>query len=206
MDQLHDRAASVRGAPALTFATGTCRYTFLVEGDMLWLASGALSGEIDFVRRATSLDSPDGPLITLNGQRFLPQEAGQWVGPLGNNNGPPSGGDVLWQIELLLGTTSATRLGEDVVRVAQTSTFAATADLGIADRLAPNGLETPGGWPLTQLRAIGVEAWLDSSGCLRRMTSSLPGLTTTVELFDFGAAVDISAPAAHHLIGLDAFT
>jgi hypothetical protein len=122
------------------------------------------------------------------------------------------GNDPTKSMEMLQGVSDdVTEVGAEDVRGEPTTHYRATVDLEKARDRAPEGTRA---FIQQQIDVLGtstmpLEVWLDDAGRLRRqrvdmdlsqMAASTPGapthVTTTVEMFDFGAAVDAEPPPA----------
>ncbi len=129
------------------------------------------------------------------------------------------GNDPAAALDFLRGASEDTRkVGEEKVRGADTTHYAATLDLDkAAQSLAPD-LRDDFERATAQLgtKQMPVDVWIDDDGRLRKMTyaldtSKLQGaasggatgkVTTTVELFDFGVEVDVQEPPAEQVTDL----
>lgn len=122
------------------------------------------------------------------------------------------GSDPTKSMEMLQGVTEdVTEVGTEEVRGDSTTHYRATIDLKKALEQAPEDAR-----PFVQqqmdvlgTKTLPIEVWIDDAGRLRRqrvdvdmskMAESTPGaptsVSTTVEMYDFGAAVDAEPPPA----------
>jgi hypothetical protein len=130
--------------------------------------------------------------------------SGRWTGFfLGDLSGPRGPNDPLWPLDALWGARrDAVEIGSEAVRGVPTTRCRLTVDLARADALVPAGVSVPAG-PYRALLRMPAEVWLDEAGLARRVAVSPEpegaagaGERTwaTVELWDFGVAVDITPP------------
>ena len=122
------------------------------------------------------------------------------------------GNDPAKQMEMLQGVSDdITEVGSEDVRGEPTTHYQATIDMQKALEQMPEDARP---FVQQQIDSLGitempVEVWLDEAGRLRRqrfdldmskMAGSTPGaptqVSTTIEMFDFGAAVDAEPPPA----------
>ena len=90
-------------------------------------------------------------------------------------------------------STRVERLGEEEVRGVSTEHYRANLD---KSRLGEDAPEQPD--------EVVVEAWIDDEGLVRRLRVPLGDVETlTVELFDFGAKVEVEAPPADEIVSED---
>jgi hypothetical protein len=117
--------------------------------------------------------------------------------------------DVLNRV--LLASEGTEKLGKEQVRGEETTHFRAGVNLNElvkqmpADQRLPDDLLWQFGGPV-----FPVDIWIDGDSRLRKIVISRPatadddrrtsGLTTTVELFDYGVEVDVEPPPADELI------
>ena len=125
------------------------------------------------------------------------------------------GNDPTKQMEMLRGVSEdITEVGSEDVRGEPTTHYRATIDLQKALEQMPEDARP---FVQQQIDTLGVtempvEVWLDDAGRLRRqrvdldmakMAESAPGaptsIATTIEMYDFGAAVDAEPPPAEEV-------
>ena len=115
-------------------------------------------------------------------------------------------------LELLTGTEQARRIGTEQIRGVEAEHFTANVDVGVAAEAATGESKAALERLAEQLAqtALPLEVWLDEDDRVVRMRIPVileatpeepepPRITTTLELFEFGAAVTIEAPPADQL-------
>lgn len=115
--------------------------------------------------------------------------------------GPRGPNDPLWPLDALFGASNdAVEIGPEAVRGVPATRCRLAVDLARADAALPAGVSVPSG-PYRSLSRLPAEVWLDAAGLARRISvSSDPAagadaqVWSIVELWDFGAAVDITPP------------
>jgi hypothetical protein len=116
-------------------------------------------------------------------------------------------------LQALRGAADVREVGHDVVRGVDTTHYATNVDLQKAIASAPANDRNDVRRALGMLGSttIPVDVWVDAQGRARRMTvhadtsafgTSGSAFTMTVELYDFGAAVDVQPPPADDTIDL----
>lgn len=126
-------------------------------------------------------------------------------------------------LDMLEGAGTVKEVGRATVRSVDTTHYRATVDLTKAlDRLdekrrkrLESTLDSLGP-SLDVLRKVPLEAWIDDDGHVRRITQTMDlgtvrrgttsaevSVTQTVELYDFGAPVEITVPKASEVSELD---
>lgn len=106
----------------------------------------------------------------------------------GTNGSAPS--DSLEELKIF-GTFR--RVGTDDVRGVSTTHYRGRIDYEKASQDLPRRIKQS----LEKLgaRKVSTDAWIDGAGYLRRMTSTVGGVPVTIEYYDFGVPVNVSAPA-----------
>lgn len=145
------------------------------------------SGEIRIVGHCEYLSSDLGltsskPWASVDIDRLLPAFSA---------TSPSSPTDSLHMLE---STGTFHRVGAEHVRGVATTHYHGVLDVGKASAPLPKLLKK-------ELRKTGVStmptnAWIDGSGFLRKMTTTLSGVTVSIEYYDFGVTVNVSAPPA----------
>ena len=117
-----------------------------------------------------------------------------------------AGSDPTAQLDQLRGAGDVKKLGKEKVRGVETTHFRATIDLRKAAEKAPAAQRAAARRSienvirLTGQATVPVEIWIDDAGRLRRekATQRVKGqsLTTTVDLYDFGASEPVTPPPA----------
>jgi hypothetical protein len=176
-----------------------------------------VDGTIVYERLPASLAGkvPGGkPWIKVD-QRVLSQRAGLDVNSLSQAQSDPT-----QALEYLKGTSGDLReLGRQRLRGESTTRYALTIDLEKALANTPEAKETLQSFrKLLGTTTIPAEVWVDDAGRMRKLQlrldlskSSDPAasryggpLTMTVELFDFGTAVDAALPPADQVTDIGA--
>lgn len=230
-----------------TREAGTSRLAVLVEAEQPALKLGG-DGVFDYASRRgriamdlSSLGVPGGGTSTVlvAGTVFyieLPPAAASQLGgkswikvdlaELGKMQGIDlgqlnslQGNDPAAALDFLRGASEDTRkVGEEKVRGADTTHYAATLDLDKAAQSLDAEVRDDFERATAQLgtRQMPVDVWIDGDGRLRKMTyaldtSKLQGapaggaagtVKTTVELFDFGVEVDVQEPPVDQVTDL----
>ena len=179
---------------ALGAALGTKDTTFeaVLDGQTFYMRVPSLTG---FIR-------PGKPWLKLDLEKLAAQ-SGTSLGQFDQFNYV----DPTQALAYLQGAGEFTEVGKEDVRGVETTHYEGTIDLEEAADKVPVGqrgqferlLEGSG------ISELPAEAWIDGDGYLRKLTLSIPttgyaplaggDLTMTVELFDFGADVDIDVPS-----------
>jgi len=146
--------------------------------------------------------------IVYDGANAYIQVADSWTGfSLADPSGPRGPNDPLWPLDALFGANDdAVEIGAEAVRGVPTTRYRLTVDLARADAALLAGVSVPSG-PYRSLARLPAEVWLDAAGLARRISvSSEPTATadaqvwSIAELWDFGAAVDISPPGPNEVL------
>jgi hypothetical protein len=108
--------------------------------------------------------------------------------------------EPLWLIELLRGTVWAADIGEGEVSGVVCRQYEAVTDFPRAAAASQCGMVQHFVTPRTLATDLALEPWdgrhiradvfIDSAGLVRRLDLRGPLMTVTMDLFDFGAAVD----------------
>lgn len=148
-----------------------------------------------------------------DGAHELWHSGDQWIGSLGDNDGPRGHNDPLWPLDTLFGVNDdVVEVAHEPVRDTDTVRCRLTVDLLRADERLPAGMSVPEG-PLRRLRRIPAEVWLDDLGLARRIAVA-PGVSNVrkdreswiwhvTELWDFGVGVTIPPPPIDEVIAID---
>jgi hypothetical protein len=122
--------------------------------------------------------------------------------------------DPAQTLAYLQGAGDFAEVGKDDVRGVETTHYKGTIDLEEAVANAPGEQREQLEQLLEQANVsdFPAEAWIDADGYLRRLTMTIPtagyaplaggDFTMTMELFDFGAGVDIDVPPDHQVTDL----
>ena len=186
---------------AIDFATSNLSLTFDLESQGIPNANGA-TAEIRQIGDVFYVEVP-------GSDKWIELDASGIAETLGDPSGLRSaiGASPNALLDLLQGTEQARRIGTEEIRGVEAEHFTVNADVGVAaaaatgesraalERLSEQMAQT----------ALPLEVWLDDDDRVVRMripvilesTSQLPEpprITTTLELFDFGADVTIEAP------------
>ncbi len=126
-------------------------------------------------------------------QRVRPGR-GRSAGGLGDAN--PGG-----TLDALRGAGDVEKVGTDTLRGVETTHYRATIDPQKALDKTPADLRDKVQQGLDQLGgSIPVDVWIDGDGQTRKITMDIDAKTgtvaTTMEYYDFGTEVDVSAPPA----------
>jgi hypothetical protein len=159
----------------------------------------AESGWVDFVGRRYELDAGHWMVRADGVHRYTGRNASR----LRRHRRPQMSSTLrepLWLIELLRGTVEAEEMGTEDVRGVVCRHFAVVADFPRAAAASQCGLAQPLVPPEALCRKLGIEVWdgrhigadvvIDSAGLVRRINVRGFLLNVTMELFDFGDAVD----------------
>jgi hypothetical protein len=153
-------------------------------------------GDAGFLERIKHVE------MIFDGANAYNRVADSWTGFfLVDPSGPRGVNDPLWPLDALFGASGdALKVGSEVVRGVPVTRCRLTVDLVRADAALPAGVSVPSG-PYRSLAALPAEVWLDTAGLARRISvcSEPTGAAdkqvwSIVELWDFGAAVDITPP------------
>jgi hypothetical protein len=149
--------------------------------------------------------------------------AGRSVGVDINSLSQAQASDPSQTLDYLRGAADdVTNVGTEDVRGTATTHYRAVVDLNKAAKLSPAASDAI----KSTIKLLGsatqpVDVWVDSEGRVRRMqytvdlsktkaASSVPGaagtVTFTLEVFDFGAPVQATVPAADQIVDLSALT
>jgi hypothetical protein len=149
--------------------------------------------------------------------------AGRSVGVDINSLSQAQASDPSQTLDYLRGAADdVTNVGTEDVRGTTTTHYRAVVDLNKAAKLSPAASDAI----KSTIKLLGsatqpVDVWVDGEGRVRRMqytvdlsktkaASSVPGaagtVTFTLEVFDFGAPVQATVPAADQIVDLSALT
>lgn len=179
---------------------GNAKAVFVDSTVYYELPVGALGGgkrwiQLDLQNIADASGIDFGPLV--QGSQADPTQYLLWLGALG---------------------PGITKIGEEDVRRVPTSRYRAAVDLSLLEQQAPPGKEAEWAAYVQTLRDrlgvafIPVEVWVDDEGLIRRFNHeygfSAEGTTAvvTTEIFDFGVAVNVSAPPPAQVVTMTDLT
>lgn len=94
--------------------------------------------------------------------------------------------DPWWMLAALRGTVEAEPDGIETVSGAQCERYAIHVDLARASAASPRGLYSPAAERFEDLLALPLTVWLDGDRIHRVRHRESPGITLTLELWDFG--------------------
>jgi hypothetical protein len=153
-------------------------------------------GDSGFLERIKQVE------MIYDGANAYNRVADSWTGFfLVDSSGPRGVTDPLWPLDALFGASDdAVQIGSEVVRGVPVTRCRLTVDLARADAALTAGVSVPSG-PYRSLGALPAEVWLDAAGLARRISvcseptdAADKQVWSIVELWDFGAAVDITPP------------
>jgi hypothetical protein len=131
------------------------------------------------------------------------------LGSLGLGSASASGGlsdaNPGGTLDALRGAGAVERVGTDTVRGVSTTHYHATVDPQQALDKAPPALRDKVKQGLDQLGGpIPVDVWIDGDGQARKITTDIDAkdtlVSTSIEYFDFGTKVDVTAPPADDVL------
>lgn len=146
--------------------------------------------------------------MIYDGANAYVRVADRWTGFfLGDPGGPRGPNDPLWPLDALFGASDdAVEIGPEAVRGVPATHWRLTVDLARADAALPAGVSVPSG-PYRSLSRLPAEVWLDADGLARRISVNSDPATpadaqvwSIVELWDYGAAVDITPPGPDEVL------
>jgi hypothetical protein len=159
---------------------------------------------------ATSALAREGPSEAVNTGDALyvrwPKVDSQWIRHAwlepSTDGEPPATGDIWGFLDLLFGVVTAADLGEASVGDIPVARIRATVDLRqAADHVPSDAPPLAGVVAAHDVKSLQVDVFLDDFDRVRRVAYDqswlwdAPPATTTLTLFDFGVAVDLSPPA-----------
>jgi len=146
--------------------------------------------------------------MVYDGANAFVRVADSWTGfSLADPGGPRGPNDPLWPLDALFGAgDDAEETGPEAVRGVPATRYRLTFDLARADAALPAGVSVPSG-PYRSLSRLPAEVWLDAAGLARRISvcseptaAADAQVWSIVELWDFGAAVDITPPGPDEIL------
>jgi hypothetical protein len=146
--------------------------------------------------------------MVYDGANAFVRVADSWTGfSLADPGGPRGPNDPLWPLDALFGAgDDAEETGPEAVRGVPATRYRLTVDLARADAALPAGVSVPSG-PYRSLSRLPAEVWLDAAGLARRISvcseptaAADAQVWSIVELWDFGAAVDITPPGPDEIL------
>ena len=210
-------SVAVKFDGAVDFETGDSQFTADLGGLMGSMMPGGL--EMRVVNKVAYVKLPDSLAGFLGGAGGS-GSGGKWlaIDAAKAHPGAPGGFSNLGQGDptkflAYLETVSddVKQVGTDSVRGVETKHYKATLDLGktidqakVPDSLREKlkGLLEQSG---AQAQTIPVDVWVDNDGRVRRTTMQMQSATVTLELYDFGAPVNVEAPPADQIISMKDF-
>jgi hypothetical protein len=218
-DRLSPEAA-VRAAAATSSEAGSSRFELAVTTELSGQSiSFSGSGVLDAAtgKSASTFELPGGggtlEQRIVDGQMYLtvPTQPGFFQIALADLVGTQleSAADPAGALDALEGLSGAVEeVGSEQVRGEPTTHYRGTLDPAVALEKMGGALLDAAGPALADVEALPFEVWIDDDGRLRRftVTAELPASpqtggvpvtsTTTLELYDFGADVQVEAPPA----------
>jgi hypothetical protein len=142
-----------------------------------------LSGEIRVVGHCEYIQLPG----LGSGKPWVSVDVDKLAPGFGANASAPS--DSLRELE---SQGSFHRVGSEHIRGVATTHYRGVLDLARTSNRLPKRLEDA----VKKLHStkMPTNAWIDRSGFLRKMTTSVSGVVVTMEYYDFGVKVNVKAP------------
>jgi len=207
-------SVAVKFDGAVDFETGDSQFTADLGGLMGSMMPGGL--EMRVVNKVAYVKLPDSLSGFLGGSgsggKWLSidtAKAGKGAGGGFSNLGQGDPTKFLAYLETV--SDDVKQVGTDSVRGVETKHYKATLDLGktIDQAKVPASLREKLKGLLeqrgAQAQTIPVDVWVDNDGHVRRTTMQIQSATVTLELYDFGAPVNVEAPPADQIISLKDF-
>jgi hypothetical protein len=133
------------------------------------------------------------------GKTWVEFDAASSFGPFAVDTNP---GDLLASLTAIAG--SVRKLGTGTVRGVPVTEYQVNIDPAKAAAKVPSGRRASFSQMFQSLgkAAIPVDVWVDGQNLVRQFQLSLPQLTVTIDFYDFGVPVKVSAPPAAQVANL----